>query len=281
MKLARAISLILFCVFAAATTSGAQDAKQALNDQLFEAARKGDAVAVKALLDKGADVNAKFRYGATALSYAADKGHVEVVRLLLERGADVNVKDTFYHSSPIQWAAFKGHAPIVQALLEKGAEGVDDVLGIGADGGNIELVRIALADGKAKPETLSAALAAAEKGKHAEIVEMLKKAGAQPPPKADFEVDAETLKSYEGAYKSERGSELTVAVRDGKLTVNPSGQSFVLGAFDKTRFRPLEFEGVTLTFNVENGKAVSFTFKQGGTETIFKKVEKVEPPKQP
>ena len=70
--------------------------KQELNDQLFEAVRKGDAAAVTAALDRGADVNAKFRYGATALFKAAERGHAEVVKLLLDRGADVKVKDTFY-----------------------------------------------------------------------------------------------------------------------------------------------------------------------------------------
>jgi len=45
-----------------------QNSKQELNDQLYEAVRRGDAPAVTALLDKGADVNAKFRYGATRYS---------------------------------------------------------------------------------------------------------------------------------------------------------------------------------------------------------------------
>ena len=279
MKLVLTLPLSLLLLAATAPAARAQDGdKQALNEDLFTAARKGDAAAVKSLLDRGADVNAKFRYGATALSYASDKGHVEVVRLLLERGADVNVRDTFYKSTPLSWAAFKGHAEIVQALLDRGAEGVDDVLGIGASGGKQELVRIALAKGGLKAEALSGALAAAEKNKHAEIAEMLRKAGAVPPPKADFQVDAETLRSYEGAYKSERGSEVNVAVRDGKLTVLSGGQPFTLGAFDKVRFRPMEFEGTTITFNVEQGRAVSFTFKQGGTETLFRRVEQ---PKQP
>ena len=36
----------------------AQVASPSLNDQMWEAVRKGDAAAVTALLDKGADVNA-------------------------------------------------------------------------------------------------------------------------------------------------------------------------------------------------------------------------------
>ena len=49
----------------------AQVASPSLNDQMWEAVRKGDAAAVTALLDKGADVTA-FRYGSTAL-FAAER----------------------------------------------------------------------------------------------------------------------------------------------------------------------------------------------------------------
>ncbi len=275
MNLSRTLSLFFLFVYPLAVV--AQDAKQQLNDQLYEAVRKGDAIAVKALLNQGADVNAKFRYGATALFKAAERGHTEIVKLLLERGADVNVKDTFYNATPMTWALDKGHIEVVQVLLDKGAGSVDDVLMTGAEKGNMKLVSIALAKGGAKPDSLSTALAVAEKNKYTEIVEALKKAGAVPPPKADFQVDAETLKSYEGAYKNERDTIFTVAVRDGKLTAGPAGQSFVLGAFDRVTFRPLEFEGVSLKFNAENGKVVGFTLKQGGSETIFKRVEPAKP----
>lgn len=61
----------------------AQDAKQALNDKLYEATRTGNVAEVKSLLDQGADVNAKFRYGTTALFKAAEKGYTDVVKLLL------------------------------------------------------------------------------------------------------------------------------------------------------------------------------------------------------
>jgi ankyrin repeat protein len=43
-------------------------AAQGRNEKLFDAARAGDAAAVKALLDRGIDLNTKFRHGATALS---------------------------------------------------------------------------------------------------------------------------------------------------------------------------------------------------------------------
>lgn len=272
--LPRRIILLLIILTFALVAVQAQETKKALNDQLWEAARKGDAVAVKSLLDRGAEVNAKFRYGATALSYAADKGHLEVVKILLERGADVNVRDTFYKTTPLMWAVFKGHTAIVQALLDKGAEGVDQVLMSGSRNGNAEMVRIALAKGGLKPETLSAALAAAVGGNKTEVAEMLKQAGAVPPP----EVDAETLRSYVGKFKSEQGMEINITLKDNKLFAAAGGQSpFALSALDKTNFRPTEFDGVTLTFNVEGGKATSISAKQGQTTTILKRVEEPKP----
>ena len=88
--------VFLFSLLALFFQQATTDPKQALNDQLFEAVRKGDLAAVTAALDKGADVNAKFRYGATALFKAAERGHTEIAKVLLDRGADVKVKDTFY-----------------------------------------------------------------------------------------------------------------------------------------------------------------------------------------
>ena len=73
-------------------------------EELSAAARRGDAAAVRKLLDEGVDPNTKFRYDVTALTYACDHGHLEVVKVLLDHGADVNVKDTFYGSTPLMLA---------------------------------------------------------------------------------------------------------------------------------------------------------------------------------
>ena len=274
MKL-RAISLVLFALLISLATVSAQETKQQLNDKLFEAARGGDAAAVTALLDKGADVNAKFRYGATALFKAAERGNADVVKVLLARGADATVKDTFYGATAMTWALDGKHVEVVRALIEKDPSGAGDVLMTGVREGNTALVEVALARGSAKPETLTAALAAAvgDKGgdkEKAAIAEMLKKAGAVPPP----EVDAATLQSYVGKYKNEAGLEIAVTFKDEKLFAAPTGQQpLALMAVDKVTFRPTAFDGLVITMNVEGGKITGFTLKQGTTTQIFKRLE--------
>jgi Ankyrin repeats (3 copies) len=249
----------------------AQDPKQELNDQLWEAARKGDAAAVKALLDKGADVNARFRYGTTALFKAAERGNTEVVNVLLDRGADVKVKDTFYGATAMTWALQNEHTEIVRALLKKNPEDVEEVLMTGARGDNAGFVRVALDQGGLKAETLMFALAVTMSGKNknAEIAELLKKAGAVSPP----QLETATLQSYAGNFKNEQGREITITLRDGKLFATPGGQrEFLLIVINETTLRPRDFDGLTFTMNIEEGKVTGLTLKQGTTTTLYKRV---------
>ena len=266
-------TLTALLTLALALTAVAQDPKQALNEQLYEAARKGDAAEVKALLDKGADVNAKFRYGATALFKAAERGHTEVVKLLIERGADVTVKDTFYGATALYWATDKGHTGVVRAILAKSADGAGDVLSNGVRSGNVEMVSAALETGKVPAGSLTAALAAASADeKKATIAELLKKAGAVPPPA----VDAGVLQSYVGKYKGEPGPEINVTVKDGKLTATANNQPIALMPIDEKTFRPVEFDGITLTFKTEAGKVTGLDFKQGPNTTALKRIENAQ-----
>src|SRR5215470_2228883 len=94
---------------------------QSLGDQLHEAVRSGDVAATKALLEKGADVNAKGPYDQTPIFFAADRGHIEVVRVLIAAGAKVNVTETFYSMTPIMRASMKKRYDVIQLLLEKGS----------------------------------------------------------------------------------------------------------------------------------------------------------------
>src|ERR1043165_8737697 len=154
------------------------NSKQELNDQLFEAVRKGDVAAATAALDHGADVNAKFRYGTTALFKAAERGYADVAKLLLDRGADVKVKDTFYGATAMSWAIDGKHVEVIKLILQKDNADVDDVLMAGVRNSNADLVKVAVDNGGTTPQTLTAALLlSASDEKNAAITEMLKKAG--------------------------------------------------------------------------------------------------------
>jgi hypothetical protein len=262
IKLMALLALVLLCPL----TASAQDK----NEEFFAAARRGDAAAVKSFLDAGVDVNAKTRYGATALSYACDKGHVEVVKLLIERGAYVNVKDTFYGEVPLGWALSHGHAQVVKLLLDKGAAGIERALMSGVQDGNVEIVKVVLEKGGVKPETLNNALRRASSGGAKEIVELLKKAGAVA---VEVTVDPEVLKSYAGLYKNEQVGELTIEIRDGKLAGKVSGQGwFTTSAISRNAFAIIEVEA-TITFNAEADKVTGLTLSQGGANFVFKRVE--------
>ncbi len=142
----------------------------------------------------------------------------------------------------------------------------------GVQEGNIDLVRVALHSGGLKPETLTAALAAAsaDDNKKAEIAEMLKRAGAVPPP----EVDVEILQSYVGKYKSEQGFEINVTFKEGKLLAALGAQQpLSLLAVDKFTFRPTAFDDYgTLTFNVEGGKTIGCALNHGSDQTQLRRI---------
>jgi len=263
---------LLFCSVA---TLG-QVPKQQLNDQFWEAVRKGDLAAVTALLDQGADVNARFRYGTTALFKAAERGHIEIVKLLLARGADVAVKDTFYGATAMSWALDSDHVDVVTALLQKDPGSAGEVLMTGVREGKTPLVKIALASGNLKSENLTAALVIATDDKDkTEIADMLKKAGAVPPP----EVEAAKLQSYVGKYKDEAGTEVAITLADGRLSAVPTGQRpFALIPIDNTSFRPLAVDGILIHFNLDAGNPTGLELKRGQTTTQLKRVTEIKQP---
>ena len=123
--------------------------------ELIDAVRRGDIEIVKLLIKEGADVNARDKYGGTALMAAANNGHTEIAKILIGRGAKVdavdhshrtallfaatgpfpetvkllldnksnpNVVDNGEHFSPLMHAAAEGNLDIVKILLEYGAD---------------------------------------------------------------------------------------------------------------------------------------------------------------
>jgi len=99
------------------TTTGSAPGSTAL----MYAAWKGDTAIVNALLQKGAEVNAKNKYGLTALIRAVAKGHTSIVKTLLQKGAVVNVKDNIVGMTPLLSATLHDDTTIMQILLANGA----------------------------------------------------------------------------------------------------------------------------------------------------------------
>jgi ankyrin repeat protein len=102
-----------------------------LDDQLFDAAKRGDVAALTALLDKYPEklyVRDK-PYEHTLLHVAAFAGHLAAVDLLLNRGLDVHTREKGDNTYAMHWAAAAGHLDVVQRLADAGG----DVVGHGDD----------------------------------------------------------------------------------------------------------------------------------------------------
>ena len=105
------------CVLFLLVTTSTADRRE----DFLRAAEQGDIATVRALLAKGADLQAQDTFGATALMLAARGGHMAMVRALLEHGADVQAQDTFGATALIR-AAEAGDLAMVSTLLEHGAD---------------------------------------------------------------------------------------------------------------------------------------------------------------
>ena len=88
--------------------------------ELLRVAESGDVEELLSLLPRVDDINARNRYGMTALMKAAFFGHEPMVRALLEHGANPNIarNDRF---TALALAAFFGHGDTVKTLIEYGA----------------------------------------------------------------------------------------------------------------------------------------------------------------
>jgi len=273
------VSLVLVLAGTLSVRSQTPSPPSEKGDALAEAARKGDAAVVKKLLDEGVDVNTKFRYGATALSYACDRGHLDVVTLLLDRGADVNVKDSFYGATPLSWAVRPAmgrkpqHPEIVRLLLQRGAQGKEDALMGAISAPDAATTKVILDLGGLSPGALADALEAATARKHQDLVTMLEQAGAKP--RAEFKIDPAQLARFTGTYLGTQLPPVAVTTADGRLVATLGGQRLTLVARDQTTFGVAEQPGTIVTFGVEQDKPIVMTIKaMGNTMTLTRAEEK-------
>ena len=102
-----------------------------LDDQLFEAARKGDVEVLRSILDEHPDKLGILTkpYEQTMLHLAASEARLDAVDFLLERGLGVNARDGGDNTYAMHWAAAAGSLDIVRRLADAGG----DVVGHGDD----------------------------------------------------------------------------------------------------------------------------------------------------
>jgi ankyrin repeat protein len=86
------------------------------------ACTNGSAVMVGRLLAARGDADAALPSGETALMTCARTGTTDAVRGLLERGADVDARETHRGQTALMWAAAGKHPAVVAALVERGAD---------------------------------------------------------------------------------------------------------------------------------------------------------------
>ena len=156
--------------------------------RLVEAVRRGDAGAVRALLQGGVKVNAPEADGTTALHVAVQADNLPLVTALLRAGANPKAA-TRYGLQPLNLAATNGSVRALTALLEAGADANtltaagEPVLMTAARTGNADAVRLLIRRGAnvnvREPSFGETALMWAAAENHASVVRALAEAGAE------------------------------------------------------------------------------------------------------
>jgi len=116
MRISRVLAGLVAAVFFTAAPAFA-----AAGTRLVDAAKRGDAKAVRTLLAQRVDVNAPDADGSTALHWAAQRNDIAIADLLIAAGANVKAA-TRYKITPLSLACTNGNAALIDRLLKAGAD---------------------------------------------------------------------------------------------------------------------------------------------------------------
>jgi ankyrin len=196
----------------------------AAGSEVADAVSQGKKDVLRALLQKGADVNAPQVDGTTALHWAVRADDLEMVDLLLKAGAKTSAANRD-GATPMQLAALNGSAAMVGRLLKAGVDANsplssygDTALMLAARTGKPDAAKVLL-DSGAKVDAretwgdTTALMWAVSEGNHA-IVRLLIDRGANVNVRSKF-VPSATGRGFEGATP--------VAGRSNQIEENASG----------------------------------------------------------
>jgi len=170
----------------------AHAADREIDQALRAAAARGDLAAFRALLDQGADVNARDAQQDSAFLIAARSGHTALVQAALAAGADLQALNRF-GSTALMGPAYRGHVDTVRLLLgtpidlhhvnHLGWTALLEAIVLGSDGPrHREIVRMLIASGgevNVRDREGVSALQHAQRRGQAEVARMLRDAGAK------------------------------------------------------------------------------------------------------
>jgi hypothetical protein len=107
-----------------------------LTKDLVLATRLGQEDEVKSLIDKGADVNGRTRFGSSPLLAAIDFRNIIIVNLLLDRGANINQQDVDGWTPLMYSLGMYDQTEIAEELVRRGAD-----VNLKAENGDTALIR--------------------------------------------------------------------------------------------------------------------------------------------
>ncbi|MDW7682211.1 MAG: ankyrin repeat domain-containing protein, partial [bacterium] len=88
---------------------------------LMAAVEGGHLQIIKLLVENGADINAKRKFGYTSLMIAIQRNQVEIAKYLIKVGADIHMF-TNINDTPLMFAVEKCQTELLQLLIQKGAD---------------------------------------------------------------------------------------------------------------------------------------------------------------